>query len=68
LDRAAPFMLTDPANPDAKCTVELQLAEELFEAGLIEIDEAAPIGEVYCFQISQAGTAYVAAIGQSSFS
>jgi hypothetical protein len=63
-----PFVLTDPANPDARCSVALQVAEELFEAGLIEIDEAAPIGEVYCFQISPAGTAYVAAIGQGSIS
>ncbi len=58
-DQEVPFVLTDPQQPDAKETVDVAVAEDLHIAGFIEIDEAAPIADIYTFQISAAGKAYV---------
>jgi hypothetical protein len=61
LDRNAPFELTDPTNPDAnwRGSVDTSIAIELHSAGLIAIDESAPIGNVYCFEISREGKAFL---------
>ena len=68
LDDAAPFMRSDPANPGRPVEVPLSIAEELFEAGLIQIDENAPIAEVYLFEVSHAGLEFLAALGSSEMS
>jgi hypothetical protein len=39
--------------------IPCQVAQELHEAGFIEIDETAPIGDTYVFRISEAGLAYL---------
>jgi hypothetical protein len=58
LERDAPFSL-DPGWNDP---VPQRVAEELHDAGLIEIDESAPIGAPYSFRISAAGLAYLESI------
>jgi hypothetical protein len=58
LERDGPFSL-DPCWSDP---VPYQVAEELHNAGLIEIDETAPIGAPYAFRISAAGLAYLDSI------
>jgi hypothetical protein len=59
LDRNAPFLIIDPTNPSWKGTIDASFADELHGGGWIEIDESAPISDVYSFQISAAGKAYV---------
>lgn len=61
LDRDVPFLRSDPNNPgpDGRVTVPVSIAEELHNAGLIEIDEAAPIGDIYTFQVSFIGREYL---------
>ena len=58
LDRDVPFLLTNP-DPQSRGTVGVTLAQELHDKGWIEIDESAPIGDIYTFQISAAGKAYL---------
>ena len=62
LDRDVPFVLTGPGNPnpDGSVEVPVSIAEELHNAGLIEIDEAAPIEDIYVFQVSFLGRGYLA--------
>jgi hypothetical protein len=62
-NRNAPFLLTDPTHPDAnwRGSVDASIADELHSEGLIEIDESAPVDDIYSFQISDAGKAYLAA-------
>jgi hypothetical protein len=62
-DRDAPFLRTDPTNPDPdwRERVPVAFAEELFEAGLIEIDDAAPIRDIYAFQVSNEGKEFLTA-------
>ena len=50
LESDAPFRLTEPA-----AMVSVVTARELHDGGWIEIDESAPIGDIYTFQISAAG-------------
>ena len=61
LDRNAPFLVTDPSNPDVnwRGTVDASIAGELHSAGWIEIDESAPIGDIYSFVISREGKAHL---------
>ena len=60
-DRDDPFLRTDPTHPDPdwKEAVPAAHAQELFEAGFIQIDEAAPIGPIYTFQVSKAGKEFL---------
>jgi len=58
LERDAPFSL----DPVWSGPVPIHVAEELHNAGLIEIDETAPIGESYAFRITAAGLAYLVSI------
>jgi hypothetical protein len=61
LERDTPFHLTDPRNPDPawRGTVAVTVARELHNEGWIEIDESAPIQDIYVFQISAAGKEHV---------
>jgi hypothetical protein len=59
LDRSDPFVLTDAAQADKREPVEASIAGKLHEEGWIEIDESAPISDIYTFQISAAGKAYL---------
>jgi len=56
LERDDPFSI----DPGWTGPVPREIAKELHNAGLIEIDEAAPIREPYVFRISTAGRAYLA--------
>jgi hypothetical protein len=55
LEGDAPFLLDSGWSGP----VPHHLAGELHEAGFIEIDETAPVGDTYVFRISQAGAAYL---------
>jgi hypothetical protein len=55
LEQDAPFSF----DPVWSGPVLRNVAEELHNAGLVEIDETAPIGEPYVFRISAAGLAYL---------
>ena len=55
LEGTAPFVL----DPGWSEPVQHHVARELHEAGLIEVDEMAPIGGTYAFRISRAGMAYL---------
>jgi hypothetical protein len=61
LDRDVPFQRTDPTHPDPdwRSPVPVSVAEELHDAGLIEIDEAAPIRDIYTFQVSREGNEFL---------
>jgi hypothetical protein len=59
LDQAVPFQLSPPDQGPGDGTVPASLAEELHNAGWIEIDESAPIADLYVFQISAAGKEHV---------
>ncbi len=56
LESESPFSI----DPGWSGPVPREIAEELHNAGLIEIDEAAPICEPYVFRISESGRAYLA--------
>ena len=56
LEGDSPFSI----DPGWTGPVPWEIAAELHNAGLIEIDEAAPIREPYVFRISTAGRAYLA--------
>ena len=56
LERDDPFSI----DPGWTGPVPREIAEELHQAGFIEIDEAAPIREPYVFRISTAGRQYLA--------
>lgn len=56
-DREVSFLRTGGSD-----SVPFAIAEELFEAGLIEIDDAAPIRDIYTFQVSDKGKEFLTAI------
>jgi hypothetical protein len=58
LEQDAPFSL----DPGWNGLVPRHVAVELHDAGLIEIDETAQIGDPYVFRISAAGLAYLDSI------
>jgi hypothetical protein len=58
LERDAPFLL----DAGWSGPVPGEVAEELHDAGLIEIDETAPIIDAYTFRISEAGMDYLNAM------
>jgi len=58
LELDAPFSL----DPGWSEPVPQNVAKELHNAGLIEIDETAPIGDRYAFRISEAGRAHLDSI------
>lgn len=55
LDGGAPFAI----DPGWSGPVPGEIAQELHDAGLIEIDEDAPIGIPFTFRISAAGRAFL---------
>lgn len=55
LEKGGPFLL----EPTWHGPVPLEAAEELHDAGLIEIDETAPLGDAFAFRVSEAGWAYL---------
>ena len=59
LDRNAPFLVTHAGNHDARESVDVSVVLELHSAGWIQIDEAAPIGDLYTFHISPEGREYL---------
>ena len=64
LDGNAPFGL----EPGWSGPVPRTVANELHDAGLIEIDETAPISGTYVFRISSAGVAFLVAMPASAMS
>ena len=54
-DRDDPFLLTGSASTE----VPVSIANELFEAGLIQIDEAAPISDIYTFELTDEAVAFL---------
>jgi hypothetical protein len=59
LDQAVPFQLSPPDGMSSNGTVPASIVEELHNSGWIEIDESAPINDIYIFQISAAGKEHV---------
>ena len=55
LEQEVPFLLT--GSPSVE--VPVSIANELFEAGFIQIDEAAPIGDIYTFELSREGEEFL---------
>jgi hypothetical protein len=61
LDQHTPFVLAAPGGSDTDCKVEVPaaVAEALHDVGWIQIDEAAPITDIYVFEVSREGKAYL---------
>lgn len=60
LDSSVPFKLSIPGAASQNGDIPLAVAEALHNEGWIEIDESAPIAEIYTFQISAAGKEHIA--------
>ena len=54
-------------DPGWNGPVPCEIAQELHDAGLIEIDEEAPITVPFTFRISPAGRAFLASVRSSVF-